>query len=257
MSGDSPLLSIQEMTVRHAGITAVKSVSLDLYACEVAGLIGPNGAGKTSLIDGISGYANAHGRVLLEGRNIAHMRAHKRARLGLVRTFQGVELYEGLTVAQNMTVASLNGSLRGLGRDLLRLRDPVLPDIVSTLLDELELEPVRDVVASELPLGQQKLVTVGRAIAMRPKILLLDEPAAGLDSTESREFGGMLARLSRYASTVLLIEHDINLVLRICDRVHVLESGQLIASGRPEEIRDDPTVITAYLGSTYVESVSD
>jgi ABC-type branched-subunit amino acid transport system ATPase component/branched-subunit amino acid ABC-type transport system permease component len=230
------LLSIRGVTVTYGAVVAVDDVSFDVAEGSICGLIGPNGAGKTSLIDAISGFARYRGTVSLGGRSLDGLQPHRRTRAGLGRTFQGMELWEDLTVEENVGVAAkghvntsgIDDTLRLLGLDVLRGR------------------PV-----AELSQGQRQLVSIARALLGSPKLLLLDEPAAGLDSTESLWLGDRLRAVRERGVTILLVDHDMGLVLGLCDDIKVLNFGELIASGPPEEIRANAVVSKAYLGSTH------
>jgi ABC-type branched-subunit amino acid transport system ATPase component/branched-subunit amino acid ABC-type transport system permease component len=237
--GDVVLL-VRDVGVRYGGVVAIDSVSFDVRAGEIVGVIGPNGAGKTTLLDAISGYHRSTGTVEFGGRPITSLKPHQRARTGLGRTFQGIELYEDLSVAENVLVgetAARNGGT------------------TDGLFDTLRLNRFRDRPARELSQGRRQLVSIARALAGQPRMLLLDEPAAGLDSSESRWLADRLRAVRAEGVTVLLIDHDMGLVLDVCDRIVVLDLGKVIATGTPAEIRDDPRVIAAYLGTTRAEVV--
>jgi ABC-type branched-subunit amino acid transport system ATPase component len=207
-------------------------VTLEVREGELVGLIGPNGAGKTTLIDAISAFVRCTGSVRLSGADIGGLPAYARARRGLARTWQSTELFDDLDVGENLTVASRHGAGRSAAETLslvgMEWAEPAMPSQLST--------------------GQRKLVGVARALAAKPTLLCLDEPAAGLDTGESAELGACLRRLADQGQSMLLIEHDMGLVLGICDRVVVLEFGKVIAEGPPEVVRTDPRVIAAYLG---------
>jgi branched-chain amino acid transport system ATP-binding protein len=248
-------LRTEQLGVSHGGIVAVADVDLELRAGEVVGLIGPNGAGKTSTVDAISGFVPHRGRVLLDGRDLSSEPPHVRVRAGLARTWQTGELFEDLTVRQHCELAARPGRTRDLFADLVRPRRRRGGPAVGDVLEALELSDVADALPVDLPLGRQKLVGVARALAARPVALLLDEPAAGLDSAESLDFGRRLRALvdatgdgGGDALAVLLIDHDTELVLGVCDRVAVLDFGSVIATGTPAEVRADSRVVEAYLG---------
>ncbi|WP_051791354.1 ATP-binding cassette domain-containing protein [Amycolatopsis jejuensis] len=218
------------LTVRYGGVTAVEDVRIEVAPGEIAGLIGPNGAGKTSLLDALTGFSAAQGPVVLGGRELAGLKPHARCRAGLARTWQAGQLFEDLPVVDNVRVAAADDAavawaLHLAGITGLAARRP-----------------------AELSGGQRKLVSLARALASRPSVLLADEPAAGLDSFESRQLGTRLKAIAGAGVGVLLIEHDLALVLAVCDRIHVLDQGRLIASGPPEAIRTEPAVLSAYLG---------
>jgi len=258
-SSDGPLMRLEHIAVQFGSLQAVNDVSFSVDTGTIVGLIGPNGAGKTSFLDAISGFSSASGSVLFEGVPLEALTPHERARSGIGRTFQGVDLYEDMSVAENIVVGEEAGrrrrsksSLEGRSSDQRRGRkrrghDDEMLDWVCELLalDELRDRPVK-----ELSHGQRQLVSVARALSGGPRLVLLDEPAAGLDSSESEWLGEHLQRVSAMGVTVLLIDHDMSLVLSICDVIHVLNLGQLIASGSPSEIQADPQVAEAYLGTS-------
>ena len=235
-TGDDVVLSVRNVSVRYGPVRAVDDVSFDLHSGEIVGLIGPNGAGKTTLIDAIGGFTVADGRVTLNGNEIEKLPPHRRSRFGLGRTFQDLELYDELSVAENVTV----GAVRSGGET---------SETVDAVLRLLQIEHLAHVAAADLSQGQRQLVSVARVLAGRPIVALLDEPGAGLDSTESRWLGERLQAARAMGSTMLLIDHDMELVLSICDRVIVLDLGGVIATGTPDEVRTNDAVIRAYLGS--------
>jgi ABC-type branched-subunit amino acid transport system ATPase component/branched-subunit amino acid ABC-type transport system permease component len=233
-----PALSIRQVTVRYGGVTAVSNVTFDVPPGTITGLIGPNGAGKTSLLDAISGFAPSGGDVEIGGISISASRADERSRAGLGRTFQSIELYDDLTVVENIAV----GQAARAGRE---------SDFSVSLEDILEILGISRLAerpAGELSQGTRQLVSIARALAGWPDVLLLDEPAAGLDSTESRWLGTRLERLRSIGIAILLVDHDLQLILDLCDEVQVLDFGTLIASGPPESIRTDAAVRQAYIG---------
>jgi branched-chain amino acid transport system ATP-binding protein len=244
------LLNVDALRVTYGGVVAVDDVDLAVPEGKVVGLIGPNGAGKTSIIDALTGYhAPAAGTVTFEGQDVTMLRPHLRARRGLVRTFQSVELFDDLTVEENLLVASQRmGVLRAL-RDLLAPIGSHPRDDVDWALDLCGLADVADRLPTELSHGRRKLVGVARALAQRPRLVLMDEPAAGLDTDESAELGQRLRALPEAGVTVLLVDHDMGLVLGICDEIVVIDFGKVIARGTPAQIRNDEAVLAAYLGS--------
>jgi ABC-type branched-subunit amino acid transport system ATPase component len=238
------------LTVRYGGLTAVNKVSINVPTGSFVGLIGPNGAGKTTFVDAVTGLAPSTGEIWFDGERVDHRAAYQRSRMGLVRTFQSLELFEELTVRENLMAAA------DTPRWYTPLVDMVWPrpnaqvkGRVDTALETAGLTGVADDLVSELSLGQRKLVTIGRALSMEPKVALLDEPAAGLASYETAQLGETLRNIVTSGTTILMIDHDMGLVLGVCDIVYVLEFGELIASGTPEEIRASDRVLQAYLGA--------
>ena len=241
---------MRDLTIRYGGVVAVDAVSFDLPEGAIVGLIGPNGAGKTTAMDGLGGYVRCGGTVELAGVRLDGLAPHQRAQAGLGRTFQGVDLYEDLSVAENIVVG-LYPELRWFSRTLRR------PDFsrVDAALDVVGMRLVRDEFVNELSQGQRQLVSVARALVARPRVLLLDEPAGGLDSTESLWLADRLREVRAGGTTVLLIDHDMSLVLGLCDVIHVMDFGRLIETGTPSDIRQSRAVAEAYLGGTHVASV--
>ena len=230
-------LEVADVTVRFGGNVAVDDVSLAAEAGAVTGLIGPNGAGKTTLFNVITGLQPpTAGRVALAGRDVTGLRTAKRARLGLARTFQRLELFGVLTAHDNVRLAA---SIKGAS-------DPAA--IADELLERVGVAAAAHIRADQLPTGQARLVELARACACRPSVLLLDEPASGLSETETHAFGALLRELAAEGMAVVLVEHDVPLVLEVCDRIHVLDAGRMLASGTASEIRTDQRVHDAYLG---------
>lgn len=247
MSDRSGLVA-EHVTVRYGGVTAVSDVSIEVPPGTIVGLIGPNGAGKTSFVDALTGFAPCEGSVRLDGRSIERLRPHQRRAAGLSRTWQAGELFATLTVAENVLVSAHPPRFSTLWSDVFGRRGDRL-EIVREILDLVGLVGKESVPVGSLTLGQQKLVGVARALAGGCSTLLLDEPAAGLDSSESLEFAQRSRAIVETGPGALLIDHDVDLMLRVCDVVHVLEFGKQIFSGSPAETRSDPKVVAAYLGS--------
>ncbi|MDO8361920.1 MAG: branched-chain amino acid ABC transporter permease/ATP-binding protein [Actinomycetota bacterium] len=241
------VLSITDLRVAYGGVVAVDQVSFNVPEGAIVGLIGPNGAGKTTMVDALSGFARHSGTAVFDGQDLEGLKAHQRVKLGLSRTFQAIELYEDLTVEENLEVGLASGR-QGHGAGAMRS--------LNETCEVLGLNDVRERPASELSQGQRQLVSIGRALVAKPKLLLLDEPAAGLDSTESEWLGLRLRDVRNQGVTILMVDHDVNLVLNLCDYIVVLDFGKLIAAGTPAQIRTDPEVIKAYLGSTHSEHVA-
>ncbi len=236
-------LDVRDVTVRFGGKVAVDEASLVAEPGRVTGLIGANGAGKTTLFNVVTGLLSPDaGEVVLDGRDLTRLPPYKRARLGLARTFQRLELLGTMTVRENIAVAA--ETRRGWARDGVRPGR-----VVDEILDRIELREIAEARADTLPTGIARLVELARALATRPEVLLLDEPASGQTEQETEKFGAMLRTLAGEGMTVVLVEHDVPLVMKVCDVVHVLDFGRIIAVGTPDEIRHDESVIAAYLGS--------
>ena len=249
------LLTVNGLTVRYGGVCALDGVDLEVAEGAFVGLIGANGAGKTTFIDAVSGLVASRGRVLFGDQDISELAPNRRARLGLARTFQSLELFEDLTVRENLLVSAERSRWYAPVLDMVRpARQRDAERAVETALELLEIEALERRLVSSLSLGQRKLVTVARALAGRPRFVLLDEPAAGLDSDESLALGHRLRRVVHDGTTLLLVDHDVGLVLGVCDEIHVLEFGGLIASGSPDQIAADERVIRSYLGEAAEDS---
>ncbi len=250
MSGQSsnPLLDVRSLRVRHGGVMALQDVSMQVQAATVVGLIGPNGAGKTTFIDTVSGFTAAScGTVHLAGEQIDSLGPHQRARLGLARTFQSLELFDDLTVRQNLTVAAEVPTWRSTLADLVRVARGA-DSATDNVLETMGLSSLAEEHPTSLSNAQRHLVALGRALASQPKLLLLDEPAAGLDPDETAALADVISRIPRLGTAVVLVDHDMSLVFSVCERVDVLDFGRLIASGSPASVRADSTVVEAYLG---------
>ena len=247
------LLEVDQLRVTFGGVVAVDDVSFTVDTGSLVGFIGPNGAGKTTCIEALTGYLpHATGRVVFDGNDVSGLAAHRRARLGLVRTFQAIELFDDLTVRDNLRAAANQRTWWQSFGDLFAPRWHDDETVIDGALHLLGLTDVAGELPPELPQGKRKLVGVARALACRPRLLLLDEPAAGLDSNESVELGERLRTVVDSGVAVLLVDHDMGLVLGTCDRVVVVDFGRVIAEGPPEAIRANGAVIAAYLGDDAV-----
>jgi branched-chain amino acid transport system ATP-binding protein len=233
----SAVLSARGVSVSFGGVRALVDVDLDVGDKQLVGLIGPNGAGKTTFIDAISGMVRNRGRIELDGRDISSLPPHARARLGLTRTWQSVELFDDLTVLENLTVLAPRQASR----------------TAEDVLGQFGLEQLGGAMPSEISQAQRKVVGLARALVTEPRVLCLDEPAAGLDVTESEALGDRLRQIVGGGTAMLLVDHDMGLVLGISDHVVALEFGKVIATGPPESVRQDPQVVAAYLGSAATE----
>ncbi len=254
---DRVALAVRGVSARVGGVTVLDEVSLEAAVGRVTGLIGPNGADKTTLFDVVSGlHRPDRGTVHLFGDDVTALGPAPRARLGLARTFQRLELFGSLTVEENILVG-LESAVAWWRRLLPGASDAGAPEDAerrrsaraAELLSDVGIAPVADVQASTLPTGLARLAEVARALAVGPRVLLLDEPGSGLDRAESRALGDLLVRVASSGVAVVLVEHDMELVMEVCDPVHVLDSGHVIASGTPLEVRRDPAVQAAYLGA--------
>jgi branched-chain amino acid transport system ATP-binding protein len=248
----TPVLTATGVSVSFGGVHAVVDVDLEVGEGGLVGLIGPNGAGKTTFIDAITGLVRARGRVELDGHDLTGLPPHVRARRGLVRTWQSIELFDDLTVRENLLVASHPSTTWEALRQTVSSGSERWPEL-EPLLDLLGLTELADELPGELPQGRRKLVGIARALAAKPRVVCLDEPAAGLDTRESAELGRRLRELVDHGQAMLLVDHDMGLVLGICDEIVVLEFGRVIARGPADTVRRDPRVIEAYLGSTASE----
>ena len=249
-ASDRPLLTVAGVGVRYGGVIANEDVSFEVFPGEILGLIGPNGAGKTTLIDAITGYARATGSVELLGAKLDARKPFQRSRDGLGRTFQGIELYDDLSVRENVEVGMTAARFSRLAP-----ADGALPSAdIDAYFKILDLQAVADQPVQQLSVGQRQLVSIARALAGRPTIVLLDEPAAGLDVTESRWLGERLRAIRDAGTTVIMVDHDMGLVLDVCDRIVVLDLGKIVAVGTPQEIERNDVVKRAYLGTTHASA---
>jgi len=240
------LLEAQGLEVHFGGVRAVDGVDLELRKGEILGLIGPNGAGKTTLVNALSGFQKpTAGRVLLNGADVTGWSAHRLARRGLARTFQSVRLFPGLTVLENVELGAV-----GVG-----VRRPAARRLARELLERLGLAGKADALATGLPHGLERRLGIVRALAAKPAFLLLDEPAAGLNERESDELVGALTLIrDDFSCALVVIEHDMRVIMRLCERIQVLDYGKTISIGTPAQVRADPAVLTAYLGRRTVDA---
>ena len=242
------ILNLENISVNFGGHIAVNELSLTIDPGTITGLIGPNGAGKTTLFNVISGLlAPSSGRVLFADRDITSLAPHKRARIGIGRTFQRLELFNSLTVIDNLRVSIETSNQWKTSREAVS--GSSMNAKINKILDLTGLNSVRNAMASEIPTGQARLVELARALVLSPNLLLLDEPASGQNDEETERFGQLLRELCNSGISIFLVEHDMSLVMNTCDQVNVLDFGTVIAKGTPTEIQEHELVIEAYLGA--------
>jgi ABC-type branched-subunit amino acid transport system ATPase component len=248
------MLSIEGVTKIFGGLTALQDVSFALVKGQITGIIGPNGAGKTTLFNVITGiYRPTAGRIILDGADITGVAPEKLARRRLVRTFQGIELFGQMTVLENVMVGLHTRSRRGFLSSAFRLPGQIreerrIREQAARWLEFTGISELAGLQASGLPFGKGRLLEIARALALEPRIILMDEPAAGLNSRETLELSATIRKIRDSGVTVAVVEHDMELIMDICDRIIVLNIGQKLAEGTPREIQENEKVITAYLG---------
>jgi branched-chain amino acid transport system ATP-binding protein len=249
-AGPDVLLRLTGVSKKFGGISALTDVSLSVARSHIVGIIGPNGAGKTTLFNVITGGLQANaGEITFDGRSIVGWPPYRIVRAGIARTFQNIRLFVSMTVWEHLIVAQPRR--HAIARNVLPVNwaDPAARARAEEMLEFFGLQKYRDAVARTLPYGMQRKVEVARALTAEPKLLLLDEPIAGMNHDEAEELRALLLRLNDRGLSILLIEHDMAFVMNLCHELYVLDFGALIANGRPAEIRSNPVVLDAYLGS--------
>lgn len=251
---ENEMLRVEHVTQRFGGLTALSQINISLCRGEIVGVIGPNGAGKTTLFNLITGiYAPTEGRIYLEGADITGKKPYRIAEMGISRTFQNIRLFKKLTVMDNVVIGMhsrmKSNLLDAVFKSKRRKREEKAGEQRALeILEFLHLKELRFHLADSLPYGAQRRLEIARCLATEPKVILLDEPAAGMNEQETMELMGIIRKLKEDGYTILLIEHDMKFVMNICDRLYVLDYGEQIAQGLPEQIRNDQRVIEAYLG---------
>lgn len=255
MTQRKKILEVKELGINFGGLRAVDNLNMEIQENELYGLIGPNGAGKTTVFNMLTGvYEPSDGEILLEGNSIVGKKPHEIAKLGVARTFQNIRLFKDLTVKENVLVALDGQSDYGLGTGIFKLpkyhaQELAMDDEAMRLLDVFELRDDCDKLAKNLPYGKQRELEIARALGTHPKLLLLDEPAAGMNPQETENLMHTIETVRKqFGISILLIEHDMRLVMGICEKITVLNYGTMLACGTPEEIQNNPHVIKAYLG---------
>ena len=263
MNAQTPLLEVQRVHKHYHGVSALQGVSIQVQAGSITGLIGPNGSGKSTLFDCITGFQSKDkGTILLQGQDISQLAPHQIARQGLRRTFQQLRFFPELTVREHLLTAAQSSPGFGYLREIfnsadVRRHEARMRELAHTVLRDIRLEAVADHPAAGLSYGQKKLMELGMALMTQPKLLMLDEPMAGVNPTLVEGLKQNLLNIRAQGVSLLIVEHNLKLVFEICDTIYVLDQGKLLAHGRPDTIAHDPRVMQAYLGRREQESQLD